>query len=332
MRRVVGFVLVALGVAVLAVGALSKPVIYDRLATVKLDQRSTSVSVGSSVDVLDVSEQGIRVLSGTDVKSTREVRGIPGRVTGKDGDAFWQTGVTTEIAGATDPRPKYSAEGVSFDRKTGEATMCCGDFHTIGTVDDPTATEPVTHEGLFFKFPFGVQRTSYDFWDGELLRAEPIAYQGQEKLHGVTVYRFQQHLGPEKVSSQTGLPGALFGTDHPVDADMVYENTRTLWVEPNTGVIIKGQEQQNKRFEAAGLPTIPVTVGTIGYSDETVADNADAWGTKGQLLKLIRTTVPVVGIILGVVLIGFGLVLLVRRRREEAPARPRHQISVPASA
>jgi hypothetical protein len=329
MRRVVGFVLVALGVAVLALGALSKPVLYDRLATVPLDQDSTSVSEGMGVSVLRPSAEGIEVLTNAHVRSTRKVVGIPGKVGDHDGDAFWQTGVTSVAVDVGDLT--RSTEGVSFDRKTGLATNCCGDYHSVGTLDDPDATEPITHEGLFFKFPFDVQRTTYPFWDGELGRAEPIAYQGQDTIDGLTVYRFEQKIGPENTGSQTGLPGSLFGVDHPVDATIVYENTRTLWVEPNTGVIIKGQEQQNRRFEAAGLPPVPITVGTIGYSDETVAANVDDWGTKSQLLKALRTTIPVVGIIVGIVLIGLGALLLFRRGRDETPVTTRRE-PVPAGA
>jgi hypothetical protein len=330
MRRVMGFVLVALGVAVLALGVMAKPVLYDRLATVQLDQDSLSVSEGTGMSVLRASAAGVEVLTDAHVQSTRKVIGIPGKVQGHPGEAFWQTGVTSVAVGVGDLTK--SQEGVSFNRKTGLATNCCGDFHSVGTLDAPDATEPIRHEGLFFKFPFNVQRTSYPFWDGELGRAEPIAYQGQDKIEGVTVYRFQQKLGPEKTGSQTGLPGALFSTDHPVDADLVYENTRTLWVEPNTGVIIKGEEQQNRRFEAAGLSAVPVTVGTIGYSDATVTDNADTWGTKGQLLKALRTTVPVGGIVVGLVLIGFGALLLVRRGGDGDEELVGHRERVPAGA
>lgn len=315
MRRVLGFVIATLGVALLVFGAVVRPVVYERLATVKLDQRSTSVSEGTGMSALRASSAGVEVLRGVTLRSTRQVRGIPGKVKGRDGQAFWQTGVTSEAVGVG--QLSFRQEGVSFDRKTGLSSNCCGDFASTGTLDDPTATQPVTHEGLFFKFPFGVQKKAYPFWDGDLGRAEPIAYVSTEQLDGVTVYRFRQKLGPETVAQRTGLPGSLFGTDRPVDADVVYENTRTLWIEPNTGVIIKGEEQQNKRLEAAGLASVPVTVGTIGYSDATVKKNAEYWGTKGTLLKALRTTVPVGGIVIGLLLLLLGLFVLAGGRRNQ---------------
>ncbi|GAB3595031.1 DUF3068 domain-containing protein [Angustibacter peucedani] len=324
MRRVLGFVIATIGVAVLVIGALARPVLYDRLATVKLDQKSTSVSEGSGMSALRASADGVEVLRDVQLRSTRQVRGIPGKVNGKDGQAFWQTGVTSEAVGIG--QLSFSQEGVSFNRKTAEASNCCGDFVSTGDLDNPSATEPVTHEGLFFKFPFDVQKKTYKFWDGDLDRAEPINYVSTEKLDGVTVYKFEQKLGPEPVGEpRTALPGSLFGTDQPVDAQLVYENIRTLWIEPNTGVIIKGQEQQNKRLEAAGLPAAPVTVGTIGYSDATVKKNAEDWGTKGSLLKALRTTVPVGGIVIGLVLLLLGLFLILGGRRRDGDDGAAHR-------
>lgn len=327
MRRFLGLVMVLIGVAVLGIAALARPVLYARLATVKLDQVSMSVSEGTGMSALRASSAGVEVLRGVTLRSTRQVRGIPGKVKGKEGQAFWQTGVTSEAVGVAPL--SFSQEGVSFDRKTGLATNCCGDFSSIGTVDEPGAVQPVTHEGLVFKFPFDVRRTTYQFWDGDLKRAEPIAYQATEKLDGVNVYRFQQRLGPETTAKRTGVPGSLFGVDRPVDANLVYQNTRTLWIEPNTGVIIKGEEQQNKRLEAAGLPSVPVTVGTIGYSDATVKKNAETWGPKGALLKALRTSIPVGGAVVGLLLLAAGLVLLLGRgRRDDEPAsRPGRPIA-----
>jgi hypothetical protein len=316
MRRVLGFVLATLGVALLVLGVLSPTVLYPKLATVPLDQQSTSVSEGSGMSALQPTAEKINVLTNVTLRSTRKVQGIPGRVKDHDGQAFWQTGVTSEAVGIG--QLSFSDEGVSFDRKTGMSTNCCGDFASLGTIDEPSKVGPITHEGLFFKFPFNVEKKSYPFWDGDLNRAEDIAYRGTDKIDGLAVYKFEQKLGPETLSQQAGLPGDLFGTDHPVDADLVYENTRTLWVEPNTGVIIKGVEQQNKRFEADGLPAVPVTVGTIGYTDANVKQNVDDWATKATLLNALQLTIPLVTIVLGLILLGLGLVLLLRTPRRNS--------------
>ncbi len=310
MRRGLGFVLLLLGAFALLLGILAKPVIYDRLATVELDQTSQSISRGENMDALRVSADGVEQLHGVTLVSTRDVVGIPGLAEGDN--AFWQT--TVESAVEDGPVLTYSEEGVSFDRRTAESTNCCGDFIAVGDAEapeDPATHEPVEHEGVFFKFPFDTQQQDYQYWDGSLRRGVPAVFQGEELIEGTNAYVFRMTMGPETVSTSQGLPGSLFGTDEPVDADRVYQNVRTVWVEPNTGVILKGLEEQNVRFEAAddSLPVVPITVGTIGYTDETVSANADTYGTKGALLGFINGPLTWVGIVLGLVLLVLGAVL-----------------------
>ena len=52
MRKVLGSVATLLGVLLLVVGITAKPVLYDGLATVKLNQRSQSTSEGTGMSAL----------------------------------------------------------------------------------------------------------------------------------------------------------------------------------------------------------------------------------------------------------------------------------------
>lgn len=322
MRRVLGILSLLVGAFALLVGILAKPVIYQAVTKVELDQDSVSVSRGENMSALQVSSEGITRLEGVTLLSTRTVAGIPGLAEGND--AFWQT--TVESAVEDGPVLTYSDEGVSFDRTTALATNCCGDYIAVGDVsapDDEATREAIQHDGLFFKFPFGTEQEDYPYWDGALGRAVPAVYSGEEKVEGVSTYKFVMELGPEEVSENEGLPGTLFGTDEPVDAGRIYQNTRTLWVEPNTGVIIKGLEEQNVHFAPrdSSLPTVPITVGTIGYTDETVAANADEYGSKGALLGFINGPLTWVGILVGLLLLALGAFLtLGGTRPRRAPA------------
>jgi hypothetical protein len=318
MRKVLGGVATLVGVLLLVLGVLAKPVLYDRLATVKLDQRSTSVSEGTGMSALYAHEvDGKAVfdkLENAHLRSTRQVLGIPGRAkaAGKqDTDAFWQTTVQSqaELNGKwTDL--SFSNEGVSFNRKTGEATNCCGDFKSAGDLSDPAKTVDTQHQGLFFKFPFDVQKKTYQFWDGDLGKASPIEYVREEKLEGVNTYVFRQTIPKAEVATRD-VPKAVFGdsADGDVSAKVMYGNVRTLWIEPNTGVLIKGQEQQDKSLVAEGYPELATTKGTIGYSDATVKKNADDWGSKGALLGFVNGSLTLVGILVGVLLVALGLFL-----------------------
>jgi hypothetical protein len=321
MRRVVGFVCMFVGALILMVGVLAKPVLYTNLAKVPLDQKSTLVSVGEKMSALKADKEGIEVLSDVTIKSTREVKGIPGRAKGNS--VFWQTGVTSEAVGVAPL--SYTQEGVSFDRVTGQATNCCGDFKSVGTIEDPNAVASTTHRGLFYKFPFNTQKVTYAWWDVDLGRTEPMRFVRTQQIQGVQTYVFQQKSGPETYAKKAGLPGSLFDTDKPVTANAVYQNTRTLYIEPNTGVVIKGVEEQNKRLEAPGLKAVPITVGTIGYDAATVKANVKDWGSKGKLLGFVNGPLTWVGILLGFILISAGGFLSLRDPSPTASKRgPQH--------
>jgi Porin PorA len=306
MRRSFGYVCLFLGALVLMVGVLAKPVLYHNLAKVPLDQKTTLISTGQHMSALEASAAGVKVLTDATLQNTRIVVGIPGKAKGNS--AFWQYLVVNKEVGGKDL--SYSQEGVSFDRVTGQATNCCGDYLSVGTLDHPAAIQSsFTHKGLFFKFPFDTQKITYQWWDGDLGRTEPMKYVATQQVQGVQTYVFQQKTGPVTYGKQTGVPGELFNTNKPVNADEVYQNTRTLYVEPNTGLIIKGVEQQNKRLEAPGFSAVPITEGTIGYTAATIKKNVADLGSKGTLLGFLNGPLTWIGILLGLLLMGAGAFL-----------------------
>ena len=314
MRRVLGYVLIGLGALFVGLGILGKPYLYQSLATVPLNQKSTSISEGQGMSVLyphvENGAPAIDKLTNVDVKSTRQIVGIPGRVPEADRgqNAFWQTTVRSQAM--LDGQPvdlSYSDAGISLDRVTGEATNCCGDYRSVGDLIDPTKTETATYDGLYFKFPFDVQQRDYSWYDTTLKRAEPISFVRQDEIEGTPVYVFEQKLGPEEVGS-IEAPASLFSPGEPgnVVATEVYTNTRTLWVEPVTGVLIDGNEQINDVYQAEGYEPVAKTVGTIGFNEATVGTNAKDWGSKAKLLSFIDNWMLLIGVILGVLLLALG--------------------------
>jgi hypothetical protein len=260
-------------------------------------------------------------LSGVKVVSTRQVLGIPGVPNGAgvaDTDAFWQTTVQSqaEVDGSLVDL-SYSDTGVSVDRRTGEATNCCGDYTSTGDLDDPTSRKDLQHSGQVFKFPFDTQKTTYQWWDADLERAVPIEFQGEDNINGTPVYVFKQTIAPEALST-IEAPKSLFeeGAEGNVTATELYGNTRTLWVEPVTGVVIDGNEEVNTVYQADGYDPVAKTVGTIGFDDKTVKKNAKDWGAKARLLSFIDNWLIWVGLVLGLALIGLGAYLLLRPAAE----------------
>jgi Porin PorA len=328
MRRWIGGILVVLGALFVGIGLLAKPYLYDGLAVVPLDQRSTSVSEGDSMAVLYAhevdGEAQIDKLTGVRVVSTREILGVPGMVEEQgvaDTDAFWQSTVKSqaEVDGQLVDL-SYSDSGVSIDRRTAEATNCCGDFVSTGDLTDPASVAPMTHEGLVFKFPFDVQQQDYLWWDADVQRADPIKFQGEEEIEGLRVYVFEQQIGPEPIAA-IEAPASLFsaGASGTVTATETYSNTRTLWVEPVTGVVIDGNEEIENLYEADGYEPVAKTVGSIGFNTDTVSDNVSVWGSKAALLSFIDNWLTLVGLAVGVILAGLGAFLILSggQRREQ---------------
>jgi hypothetical protein len=321
LRRVIGGISLGLGVALFVLGVLARPVLYDRLATVSLDQRSESVSEGQNMSTLRVWAGSDKVshydpLTDVTLRSTRDVVGIPGAVKDESGNsAFWQTTVVSEAVGIGDL--SYSNEGVSFDRRSGVVTNCCGDFKTVPK--DPAnplgemVNQPVTREGLYFKFPFAVEKKTYKWWDGDLGAAADMKFLREDNLFGTDTYVFQQ-VTPVAEVTQRDVPAGVFGKESgEISAKVMYGNVRTLWIEPNTGVIIKGQEQLDKSL-VSDAGTVATTKGVIGYTDKTVRDNASTWGSKGRLLGFIGGPFMPLGIGLGLLLMGLGAFLVGGRR------------------
>lgn len=327
MRRVLGVLATVLGVLLLGLGILAKPVLYEGLAIIPLDQDSTSVSEGSNMSALYAHEENgksvFEPLQGVNIRSTREVLGIPGKPEAAgvaDTDAFWQTTVqsSAEIDGAwTDL--SYSNAGVSLNRVTAEATNCCGDFESAGDLDDPAKVVDVEHEGLYFKFPFDVQKQTYQWWDGDLDKALDIEYVREEEVYGTNTYVFQQVIPKQEVTTRE-VPKAVFGdsADGNATATVMYGNTRTLYIEPVTGAVVNGVEEQDKSLVADGYPEVATTQGTIGNNEETVRDNAETWGSKSALLGFIKGPLTWIGIIGGLVLTGLGLWLILGARTDRA--------------
>ncbi|GAB3069997.1 DUF3068 domain-containing protein [Intrasporangium mesophilum] len=317
MRRVLAAVSLVLGIALLLLGILGKPLIYDQLTTVPLDQSSTSVSQGEGMSVLRLWSEGDTAhydkLTDATVRSTRMVVGIPGAVPAdqRDTTAVWQTGVKSEAVGVGPLT--FSNEIVTFDRTTGLTTGSTTDVRSAGDLEDPEKMVPVKHEGLFFKFPFAVEKKTYPWWDGDLGRAVDINFVREENISGVNTYVFEQVIPRAEVATRPVPAGIFDRTGDDVVAKVMYGNTRTLWVEPNTGVLIKGQEVLDKAL-VSDVGEVATTKGTIGYTDQTVQENAKAWGTKGKLLGFVGGALRPVGIVLGLVLIGVGVLLLISSR------------------
>src|SRR5262249_32769257 len=119
-----------------------------------------------------------------------------------------------------------SQQRFAVDRKT---ALAVPDPKNQEQVDTDVNNSYAKHSGLILKFPINTEKKSYPFWDARIRSSEhPMEFRGEERLVGLRVYRFEQTIPDTDLSAQV--------------ANLHYATHRVAWVEPVTGVIIKGEQ------------------------------------------------------------------------------------------
>jgi hypothetical protein len=311
MRGKLGVVLIGLGAFLLATALMLRFYAYPALAVAPIDQDSETILTGEDATLFDIASLSeIQSDITTTVKTVGDVEAS--EEAGDDVRVWVSASSTKDADGVVRSR---SIDRVAFDAFTAEAINCCDESYE--TVEGEA--EPIEHDGLLVKFPFGTEKKTYAFWDSTLGEAVDIEYQGTEDVDGVETYRFQHTIQPT-VTGTLDVPASVLGEpgEETLTADRAYSNERTLWVEPVTGAILDRQEVQNNTLQYNGEDRVTTTAVTTSYSDETVAANVDDYGSKSSLLSLVKTTLPLVLGILGLLLVVGGILVHLRRRPEHA--------------
>jgi hypothetical protein len=303
-------VLVFIGLFLLFFGLFERFYAYPRLKKAPLDQESQPVAVGTGTYF---NRSKLREVPGAQLKNVRTVKGDP--KAGTEEVAVWDSFVST-VDTADGGVIQATQERVALDRVTAQSVNCCG--------------ENPRHQGLTLKFPFDTKKQTYQFWDGPAGRALPAVYTREETIQGVKVYRFEQRIDRLTLGTQE-IPGSLAGDPSvaSVQTNIVYSNVKTIWVEPATGIIVKGQQALSQVLEptSGGGKVLTLLDGVLTYDDATVRANAkDASDAAGQL-RLLSTILPVAALVVGLVLLVVGLLLLRapegrRVRRVEGESHP----------
>jgi hypothetical protein len=207
-----------------------------------------------------------------------------------------------------------------FDRTTGQTVHCCG--------------ESPRQDGLNLKFPFGTERTTYRYWDGTAKKAFPAAYVRDEDLAGLKVYVFRQDIPPTVLLS-VDIPGNLVG--HPerstIHASLNYKAVTTVWVEPETGGIMRGEQQANQWLSDPSGAFLMVVSDTNFRNDEaSVLRTAKRIKSQLRLLHLLKLWVPLIGLMIGVVLAALGSIRLARVPRAPGPEPAPEAVSMASAS
>ena len=309
MRRGIGIVLVGLGVFLLVLAALLKFSVVPAVAKAPLSPGEDTGGVtqtnqsGVAAKLFDPATLTER----TDVPLTvtRYTRGdVPASQTdeAKSADlAVYDTFQRVEDnAGVV---VLADTARFAFDRVSSQLSNCCG-----ANVDG----ENVEMSGIVpLKFPMFTQQQNYPYFDTSLNEGVEAVFQASESLEGITVYKFIVTVTP----TQTGtleVPGDLVGSPLPnFVAPRFYSNVLTLWVEPSTGAIVKGESAQVQTLRGPdNTDQVTIIDAVIGTTPEEVTSGVNYAQSQAALLTLLTSTIPLVALLVGVLFLILGIVLV----------------------
>jgi hypothetical protein len=294
-------VLLGLGVFLLVLAPLLKGLIYPSLAKAPFEPIKPSVSEGKDV-IRYSSAQGIETTIPL-IRATRTV--VPDVEASTDDVIVYDVSVCINVIDGDTPTCldkndkrmlSITTDRVAFDRRT---SMAVNDPRFAEAVNGDTSKK---HQGLSYKFPFGTEKKDYLFFDTTLAKAFPMKYVAEATVDGVDVYKFEQVVPPGPIEIIEGVPGT-------------YQNKRTVWIEPRTGVIVRGQEEQQRTFSEGDLAGKTALAGKIAFTDQTVKNSAETASDGASKLGLLGGRTQVILLLLGLILIVAGLVMLLSGRR-----------------
>lgn len=311
MRSGIAYVLTALGAFAVAMGILIHYYVAPRLLMAPTDIYQVTRMTTDGATYFDAGSLKSRTGAALTVTST--VRGDPGA--SRDDIAAWD--LTTVIEDADrDHLVQITRQRVAFDRRTGQLTNCCG-----AAVDGDTS---VQQKGIGPFWPLGgIEKRDYQLFDGATRRTWPARYQGQERINGTVLYRFAMHIPPTKLSGNTpALPGELLGRSKnspAVPVDQYLENRSTYLIDPRTGIPVNVRTHVTTTLKPRSGPgALTVFDFTMGMSSKAQSDAIEQSNDAAAQMQLIRTTVPLVSVLVGLLLTSFGLLL---KRRKRTPSR-----------
>jgi hypothetical protein len=193
------------------------------------------------------------------------------------------------------------------------------DRHTAEAINDPSlvANDPPV-EGLVNKWPFYPERRTYKVWDDTSKQATDATYVGETTVLGLKCYQYHQVI-----------------TDAPIDLgnniDGLYSLDEIYTIDAVTGKIINQQVHDVRTLKDGGATALDLTA---EYTSGTIKDNVEEASSGGKQLKLITKTLPVVGLIAGLICLAIGIpwLLVARRsnRRTDDDVAPVAPTSTPA--
>lgn len=343
MMRIAACAVMGLGAALLMAALLLSTYTAGRIAKIPLNIDVTLVSEGTGTALDPDSLLTDHAVIESDVKLIGQLQ--------LEVETPANADVVTLQAGSTLRRADKQQDSglllalvdtVTLNRRTAEAVS--DDTHPGGFVQKPRSygdTTPPTnialpHEGLSYRFPYHTEKRSYPYFDAIAQKSFEADFDGEDDVNGLSTYRFVQRVGydkdnnlvdPIKYPSLHGhnedgeitAPARMWNIsdadpEEQITMTRYYAATRTMWVDPVSGTIVKTEVHANHYYARGndGLhPEAALVDYTVHSTEETVESQVNAARTERDRVALWSRILPITftatGLIalLGGVLVGW---------------------------
>ncbi|MEB3965155.1 DUF3068 domain-containing protein [Streptomyces kunmingensis] len=313
------FVCVGLGTFLLVLAGLLAWYVEPRAERTGIDVDATTVLTGTG-SYFDTAEGG--TVRDQRLTITRRARGDVAE-SERSGRAVWD--VTTSVDSdatlpAADPHNalQWTEERWVTDRATNAPVHCCGE-------------RPAFEGEAYLKFPFGVQKRTYTWWDSTLGATIPLRFSGTTKVQGYGGYWFTGAVAPARTGSRL-VPGRIVGQPKRgwVLAEEWYANHRVeLVADQRTGRIVYAATGPRKTLRAPGTTkdaAVLLDSERIAFTPATQRAQVALARDDNDRLTLIGTTLPLGAGALGALLVAVGAFLVFwgrgGRRKPDGPGCP----------
>ncbi len=308
MRRTaspLSLILLGLGTFLLVLAPLLVWYVAPRAAVNPIDIDTTAVYTGTG-SYFDTDE--LETVHGKRITVTQRVRGDV-EDSERSGNAVWDVMTTVDTdksLPATDPHDalEFFPNRWVTDRRTNKPVHCCEEH-------------PYFEGDAYLKFPFDVQKRSYQWWDNSLGNTVVLHYSGTRKIRGYTGYRFTGTVAPARIGTRL-VPGTL--VDQPkrpqVLAEEWYSNHGIeLVVDQRTGRVLYAQVGPRRTLRAPGSTKDAVVLldaEKLAFTSATQKDQVEQAKTESGQLRLVSEVLPIGAAVAGFLLAAVGAVLVVR--------------------
>ncbi|WBO66980.1 DUF3068 domain-containing protein [Streptomyces camelliae] len=330
MRRKASLVLLACAVFCAALSPLMRWYAFPRLARIPANQYQDMVLEAKDATLLDYGTMRakkvpevtiVQTLKGN-VEAAKKIEKTAGRPV-----VVWDS--LSYVQGPDGKMVSKVPERYIFDAHTQDPVHATGE-----TVDG----DPVTRQGIEFKWPFLTQKRDYEYFDAQTRTTSPIHYKGTRTFRGLTVYCFEQTVPWTKVPMPKTMPvqGITPETVAKTGTTRWYSTVRTFWVEPVTGAPVYGEEDHKEELRGGTLlgsrDRVTAFAGDVKMREDYIEHTVALVEHNRTLVLLLTSYIPWGSLILGLLLLALSFYLEARSRHPEDPAPAEATEPEPVSA